>query len=96
MTYSLVEAILLGALALTSLQVWRMHRELKRMRAYHVEFQRVFCQTEAALESIQMTVRDLHASGRDIVEELGVRIDAGHALLRDLRAALRSPAPDAA
>lgn len=84
MTSFLVESILLLALGLTSLQVYRMHRELKRMKAYHLEFQKVFEQTESALESIQMTVRELHASGREIVEELGIRIDAGRLLLRDL------------
>jgi hypothetical protein len=85
MTFFLGETILFLALFLTSLQVWRMHRELKRMRAYHVEFERVFAQTDAALEAIQRTIHELHASGREVVEELGLRIDAGQQVINDLK-----------
>lgn len=98
MTFFLADIILIPALVLTSLQVWRMHRELKRMRAYHVEFERVFSQTEAALEAIQRTVHELHASGREVVEELGLRIDTGRRVIVDLKAlaARLEPIPAAA
>ncbi|KRE15753.1 hypothetical protein ASE63_16045 [Bosea sp. Root381] len=86
MIFYLGEAVLFAALVLTSLQVLRMRRELKRMRAYHAEFQQVFGKTEAALAAIQATVRDLQASGRDVIEELGLRIDAGRRLVIDLKA----------
>lgn len=92
MTYYLGEGVLFLALLLTSLQVLRMRAELKRMRAYHAEFQLVFGQTEAALGAIQSTVRDLQHSGRDVIEELGLRIDAGRRLLGELKAA--RPLPD--
>jgi hypothetical protein len=85
MIFYLGETVLFAALLLTSLQVLRMRRELKRMRAYHAEFQQVFGKTEAALGAIQATVRDLQASGRDIVEELGVRIDTGRRLVSDIK-----------
>jgi hypothetical protein len=85
MIFYLGEAVLFGALLLTSLQVLRMRNELKRMRAYHAEFQQVFGKTEAALGAIQATVRDLQASGRDVVEELGLRIDAGRRLVSDIK-----------
>lgn len=87
MIFYLGETVLFAALLLTSLQVLRMRRELRRMRAYHAEFQQVFGKTEAALGAIQATVRDLHASGRDVIEELGVRIDAGRRLVGDLKIA---------
>lgn len=87
MTYYLGEVVLFLALVLTSLQVLRMRSELKRMRAYHAEFQIVFGQTEAALGAIQATVRDLQVGGRDVIEELGLRIDAGRRLLGELKAA---------
>lgn len=87
MTFYLGEAVLFIALLLTSLQVLRMRAELRRMRAYHAEFQSVFSQTEAALAAIQLTVRDLQASGRDVIEELGVRIDTGRRLLGEMRTA---------
>ncbi|TCR63652.1 hypothetical protein [Bosea sp. BK604] len=98
MTYYLGETILFVALVLTSLQVLRMHRELKRLRAYHLEFERVFSQTEAALDTIQRTIHELHASGREVVEELGLRIDAGRRVIVDLKAlaARLEPAPAAA
>ncbi|MDP3408771.1 hypothetical protein [Bosea sp. (in: a-proteobacteria)] len=84
MIFYLGEAVLFAALLLTSLQVLRMRRELKRMRAYHAEFQQVFGKTEAALEAIQSTVRDLQANGRQVIEELGLRIDAGRRLVGDI------------
>jgi hypothetical protein len=95
MIFYLGETVLFAALLLTSLQVLRMRHELKRMRAYHAEFQQVFGKTEAALGAIQATVRDLQASGRDVVEELGVRIDAGRRLVSDIKVACATvEAPD--
>jgi hypothetical protein len=85
MIFYLGEAVLFVALLLTSLQVLRMRRELQRMRAYHAEFQQVFGKTETALSAIQTTIRELHASGRDVVEELGQRIDAGRRLAVELK-----------
>ncbi|MDP3256843.1 MAG: hypothetical protein Q8S58_20075 [Bosea sp. (in: a-proteobacteria)] len=85
MIFYLGEAVLFVALLLTSLQVLRMRRELQRMRAYHAEFQQVFGKTETALSAIQATIRELHASGREVVEELGQRIDAGRRLASDLK-----------
>lgn len=85
MIFYLGETVLFAALLLTSLQVLRMRQELKRMRAYHAEFQQVFGKTEAALGAIQATVRDLQASGREVVEELGLRIDTGRRLVSDIK-----------
>lgn len=97
MIFYLGEAVLFVALLLTSLQVLRMRRELQRMRAYHAEFQQVFGKTETALSAIQATIRELHASGRDVVEELGQRIDAGRRLAGELkRAGAGLDAPHAA
>ncbi len=94
MIFYLGETVLFAALLLTSLQVLRMRRELKRMRAYHAEFQQVFGKTEAALGAIQATVRDLQASGRDVIEELGLRIDTGRRLANDIKhACAASDAP---
>lgn len=84
MIYYLGEAVLFAALLLTSLQVLLMRRELKRMRAYHAEFQQVFGKSEAALTAIQATVRDLQANGRKLIEELGLRIDVGRRLVGDI------------
>jgi hypothetical protein len=85
MTFYLGEAVLFVALVLTSLQVLRMRRELQRMRAYQAEFHTAFGKTEAALRTIQQTIRELQASGRDVIEELGLRIDAGKRLVEDIR-----------
>ncbi len=93
MTFYLGEIVLFMALLLTSLQVLRMRSELKRMRAYHAEFNRVFDQTETALTAIQATVRDLHASGRAVVDELGQRIDTARLLLGELSTACAEISP---
>jgi hypothetical protein len=85
MTFYLGEVVLFAALLLTSLQVLRMRSELRRMRSFHAEFQSIFSQTEAALGAIQSTVRDLQASGREVVEELGQQIDTGYRLLGELK-----------
>ena len=85
MTFYLGEALLFVALVLTSLQVLRMRRELQRMRAYQAEFHTAFAKTEAALRTIQQTIRELQASGRDVIEELGLRIDAGKRLVEEIR-----------
>ena len=80
------DAVLFSALLLTSLQVLRMRGELRRMRAYHAEFQTIFGKTETALTSIQLTVHDLQVGGRDVIDELGLRIDAGRRLLGEIDA----------
>lgn len=87
MTYYLGEFVLLVALVVTSLQVLRMRGELKRMRTYHAEFNQAVAQTETALAAIQASLRDLHASGRAVADELGQRIDAGGRLLGELNRA---------
>ncbi|AMJ62647.1 hypothetical protein [Bosea sp. PAMC 26642] len=86
MIFYLGEAVLLVALVLTSLQVLRMRRELQRMRAYQAEFHTAFGKTEAALGAIQLTIRELQASGRDVIEELGLRIDDGKRLIDEIKA----------
>lgn len=92
MTYYLGEFVLLVALVITSLQVLRMRGELKRMRTFHAEFHQAATQTETALAAIQASLRDLHASGRTVADELGQRIDAGRQLLAELNRA-QAPAP---
>lgn len=87
MTYYLGELVLLVALVVTSLQVLRMRGELKRMRTYHAEFDQAVGKTETALAAIQATLRDLHASGRTVADELGQRIDAGMRLVGELNRA---------
>ncbi|MGX5734413.1 hypothetical protein [Bosea thiooxidans] len=86
MTYYLGEAILFAALVLTTLQALRMRRELRQVRAYQADYHLALGKTEAALGAIQQTIRELQTNGREVIEELGQRIDAGKRLVEDIKA----------
>jgi len=94
MTYYLGEAILFVALVLTTLQALRMRRELRQVRAYQSEYHAALGKTEAALGAIQLTIRELQTNGREVIEELGQRIDAGKRLVDEMKAT--RPTADAA
>ena len=94
MTYYLGEAILFAALVLTTLQALRMRRELRQVRAYQADYHVALGKTEAALGAIQQTIRELQTNGREVIEELGQRIDAGKRLVEEIKAS--RPAADTA
>jgi hypothetical protein len=80
MSSSLVDAILLIALVLTTLRVGAMYRELRRLRLHHDEYRRVFADTANALSGIQGAVRELNGEGRELLAALGERIDEARRL----------------
>jgi hypothetical protein len=94
MTSYLVDGVLLLALVLTSLRVASMHRELKRLRAYHGEYRQVFSETSDALGGIEGAIRSLNGEGRAALEALGERIDEARALAARLEAMAAATAPE--
>jgi len=93
MMSSLVNTILFLALVITSLCVLAMYRKLKRLDAYHAEYKRIFDQTADALGSANDAVRTITTDGREILEELGIRIDEAKKIIAELKAVDRTFAP---
>jgi hypothetical protein len=82
MTSSPVDFVLLFALVLTSGSVILTWRKLKRLDAYHADYQRIFAQTAAALRAARAAVDELNTEGRQLVATLSERIDQANALLK--------------
>jgi hypothetical protein len=98
MMSSLVDAVLLVALVLTSACVVVMYRKLRRLDAYHQDYQRILAQTATALEAARSAVESLQVDGRELVSALGRRIEEARAVMAEIdekRAALGGPAPRA-
>jgi hypothetical protein len=93
MTSSPVDIVLLCALVATSASVILTYRKLKRLDAYHADYQRIFAQTAAALGAARAAVDTLNADGRELVAALGERIDQANAVLKSMeqRPANRQP-----
>lgn len=84
MMSSAVDLLLLAALVLTSASVIATHRRLKRLDAYHADYQRIFAETGAALAAARDAVEALNADGRTLAATLGERIDEANAVLKAL------------
>jgi hypothetical protein len=74
MPSSLVDAVLLVALVLTTLRVGAMYRELRRLRSHHEDYRRIFAETGAALHSVERAIGDLNGEGREVLAALNERI----------------------
>ena len=59
----LVDAVLLIALAFTSMRVTRMHRELARLRSYQGEFSTIVHETAGAFDTV-ITAADALAGSK--------------------------------
>ena len=57
----LVDAVLLIALAFTSMRVTRMHRELARLRSYQGEFSTIVHETAGAFDQAHEAIAALDA-----------------------------------
>lgn len=79
-----VDAVLLGALLLTSFSVMLMYRKLKRLDVYHAEYRRILTETAASLDCARETVAAFNADGRDLAFLLGRRIDLARSLLAQI------------
>ena len=82
----LVDAVLLIALAFTSMRVTRMHRELARLRSYQGEFSTIVDETANAFDTIITAAHDSTANLGRLVNVLGTKIDQAHEAIAALDA----------
>jgi hypothetical protein len=88
----LVDAVLLVALAFTSMRVTKMHRELARLRAYQGEFSAVVHETTGAFDTVVSTAHDFAGNLGRLALALNGRIEQAHELIAKLDARLPPPA----
>jgi len=91
MMSSIVDVVLFAALLITTVCVVQMYRKLKRLDAYHEDYQRIFTETAAALNSARDAVRAFHDEGRDTVAQLGREIEEARRVIAEIDA--RRPPP---
>lgn len=89
----LVDAVLLIALAFTSMRVTRMHRELARLRSYHGEFSTVVHETAGAFDTVVSAARDSTANLARLANALSAKIDQAHEAIAALDARRPQPPP---
>lgn len=85
----LVDAVLLIALAVTSIKMVSMYRELRRLGSYHEDYQRIFDQTALALDGIEVSVKELNVRGQQVLNALGTRMDDARELIAEIDALTR-------
>jgi hypothetical protein len=71
----LVDAVLLIALAFTSMRVTKMHRELARLRSYQGEFTTIVHETAGAFDTIVSAAHDSTANLGRLTGVLSAKID---------------------
>jgi hypothetical protein len=82
----LVDAVLLIALAFTSMRVTRMHRELARLRSYQGEFSTIVHETSGAFDTVITAARDSTANLGRLANVLGTKIDQANEAIAALDA----------
>jgi hypothetical protein len=90
----LVDAVLLIALAFTSMRVTRMHRELARLRSYQGEFSTIVQETAGAFDTVITAAHDSTANLGRLANVLNTKIDQAHEAIAalDARSGLASAA----
>ena len=82
----LVDAVLLIALAFTSMRVTRMHRELARLRSYHGEFSTIIHESAGAFDGVITAAHDSTANLGRLANVLTAKIDQAHEAIAALDA----------
>jgi hypothetical protein len=82
----LVDAVLLIALAFTSMRVTRMHRELARLRSYQGEFSTIVNETAGAFDTVITAARDSTSNLGRLANVLSAKIDQAHEAIAALDA----------
>lgn len=80
----LIDGVLLVAVIAAGVGIALLYRQLRRLRAYHKQYQRVFAETGYAVGAIDNAVRDINAHGAQILLSLGHRIDEAHKLIGEI------------
>lgn len=84
MISALVDGVLLLALAVTTVKMVQMYRELKRLGSYHNDYQRIFDQTALALDGIEVSIQELNVRGAQVLNALGSRMDDARDLIAEI------------
>jgi len=92
MTSYLVDAVLLIALAFTSIRVAGMQRELVRLRTYQGEFSSIVHETAGAFDSVITAAHDSTANLAQLAAVLNTKIDQAHEVIAALDARCTQPA----
>jgi hypothetical protein len=82
----LVDAVLLIALAFTSMRVTRMHRELARLRSYQGEFSTAVHETAGAFDTVISAAHDSTANLGRLTSVLSAKIDQANEAIAALDA----------
>lgn len=82
----LVDAVLLVALAFTTVRVTMMHRELARLRSYQGEFSTIVHETAGAFDSVISAAQDHTATLGRLSEVLSAKIEQAHEAIAALDA----------
>lgn len=80
----LIDGVLLVAVVAAGIGIALLYRQLRRLRTYHKQYQRVFTETGYAVGAIDNAVRDINAHGAQILLSLGQRIDEAHKLIGEI------------
>jgi len=89
MISALVDGLLLVALVATTVKMVTMYRELKRLGAYHEDYQRIFDQTALALDGIEVSIQELNVKGSQVLNALGNRMNDARELISEIDALTR-------
>jgi hypothetical protein len=90
----LVDAVLLIALAFTSMRVTKMHRELARLRSYQGEFSTIVQETAGTFDTVITAAHDSTANLMRLTNALSAKIDQANEAIAALDA--RQPRPASA
>jgi hypothetical protein len=82
----LVDAVLLIALAFTSMRVTRMHRELALLRSYQGEFSTIVNETAGTFDTVITAAHDSTANLGRLANVLSTKIDQAHEVIAALDA----------
>lgn len=82
----LVDAVLLIALAFTSMRVTRMHSELARLRSYQGEFSTIVQETAGAFDTVITAAHDSTANLGRLASVLSTKIDQANEAIAALDA----------
>ncbi len=80
----LVDGVLLVALIITSLKMFKMYGQLKKLSEYHPDYQRILDQTNLALEGIEVSIQEINVRGAQVLNALGSRIDEARDIISDI------------
>lgn len=84
--FTIDQLILLGALVVTTLSVWRMHRRLRLIQRHHADAEQASADLQSALAAAQDALARFSADGRLVAVTLSAKIDVARQLIAELEA----------